>query len=107
MATKSENIEEPFETNDEICQKLVEEFVLLTETDSALAQFYLQDRNWNLRLSVNDYFENISRKSKPKKRISDAIDISSDDSNDGKDCDIVFDQKRQKSVISIITLKLN
>ena len=86
--------EEPFEVNDEICQKLVEEFVQMTETDEALAQFYLQDRNWSLRLSVNDYFDHISQqKSNPTKRKSEAIDISSDESNDDNECDIIFDGK--------------
>ena len=88
MASKSQTTEEePFETNDEICQKLVDEFVEMTKTDSALAQFYLQDRNWNLRLSINDYFEQIQKESKPLKRKLQPIDVSSDES----DCDVVFD----------------
>ncbi|KAG0714100.1 Tyrosyl-DNA phosphodiesterase 2 [Chionoecetes opilio] len=39
------------------CQKLVEQFAELTNTDEALAQFYLQDRDWNLERSVNAFFE--------------------------------------------------
>jgi tyrosyl-DNA phosphodiesterase 2 len=39
----------------------VEEFVRLTETDEALAQYYLQDREWDIQRSVNDYFDESSR----------------------------------------------
>ncbi|KAK4289355.1 hypothetical protein Pmani_037668 [Petrolisthes manimaculis] len=39
------------------CQKLVEEFAAITSTDEACAQFYLQDRKWNLEHSVNAFFE--------------------------------------------------
>ncbi|CAL4062743.1 unnamed protein product, partial [Meganyctiphanes norvegica] len=39
------------------CQVLVEEFASVTGTDEALAQFYLQDRKWDLERSVNAYFE--------------------------------------------------
>lgn len=39
------------------CQKLVEQFAELTNTDEACAQFYLQDRQWDLQRSVNAYFE--------------------------------------------------
>lgn len=39
------------------CQRLVEEFASVTGTDEALAQFYLQDRKWDLERSVNAYFE--------------------------------------------------
>ncbi|XP_046400304.1 tyrosyl-DNA phosphodiesterase 2-like isoform X1 [Ischnura elegans] len=43
--------------NAEKCQDLVEKFVEITATDSACAQFYLQDRKWNLERSVSDFFE--------------------------------------------------
>lgn len=39
------------------CQDRVERFAAITGTDEALAQFYLQDRNWNLEASVNAFFE--------------------------------------------------
>ncbi|KAG0409848.1 hypothetical protein HPB47_013037 [Ixodes persulcatus] len=50
------------ETDDDIpdgkvCQQLCEEFASITQTDTACAQFYLQDRSWNLERSVNDFFE--------------------------------------------------
>jgi len=35
----------------ETCQKLTEQFAEITGTDEACAQFYLQDRNWNLEVS--------------------------------------------------------
>ncbi|XP_064488702.1 tyrosyl-DNA phosphodiesterase 2-like [Ornithodoros turicata] len=41
----------------EVCQRLCEEFAAVTQTDSACAQFYLQDRAWNLERSVSDYFD--------------------------------------------------
>ena len=43
------------------CQKRVEQFVEITNTDEALAQFYLQDREWNLESSIQAYFaENVT-----------------------------------------------
>jgi len=57
-----------FETNDQIIQKLVEEFVSLTANDEALAQLYLQDRNWNLQNSVNDNFDHVSKRDKKSHR---------------------------------------
>ncbi|KAK7874296.1 hypothetical protein R5R35_007776 [Gryllus longicercus] len=41
----------------ETCQKLTEEFAKITNTDEACAQFYLQDRNWDLERSINAFFE--------------------------------------------------
>ena len=94
MATK-DSVGEQFETNDEICQKLIDEFVLKTDTDDILAQFYLQDRNWNLSLSLNDYFEHNSRpETKANKRSSDVIVVSSDEEDD---CLLVGDSKKTKN----------
>lgn len=44
------------------CQKRCEEFAEITGTDTACAQFYLQDREWNLERSVNDFFEDRANK---------------------------------------------
>lgn len=44
------------------CQIRCEEFALITGTDTACAQFYLQDREWNLERSVNDFFEDRANK---------------------------------------------
>nr|CAD7569763.1 unnamed protein product [Timema californicum] len=41
----------------ETCQKLTEQFAEITGTDEACAQFYLQDRDWNLERSINAFFE--------------------------------------------------
>nr|CAD7440518.1 unnamed protein product [Timema bartmani]CAD7457834.1 unnamed protein product [Timema tahoe] len=41
----------------ETCQKLTEQFAEITGTDEACAQFYLQDRDWDLERSVNAFFE--------------------------------------------------
>lgn len=38
------------------CQKRVEQFAEVTNTDEALAQFYLQERQWNLDAALQDYF---------------------------------------------------
>lgn len=73
--------EPEFIPNDEDCQKLVEQFVACTNTDEALAQFYLQDRNWNVRRSVNDYFNNLQEKF--AKENNDAIDLTEDSDDDG------------------------
>lgn len=40
-----------------ICQSLCEQFAVLTGTDTACAQFFLQDRKWDLNRSVDAYFE--------------------------------------------------
>lgn len=37
-----------------VCQRLCEEFAEITGTDTACAQFYLQDRKWSL--DVNCYY---------------------------------------------------
>ena len=47
--------------NAEECQKAVDQFVEVTNTDEALAQFYLQDRDWDAVKSINDYFADIGR----------------------------------------------
>jgi len=39
------------------CQRRVEQFVELTCTDEMMAQFYLQDRDWNVERSVQAYFD--------------------------------------------------
>ncbi|KFM83516.1 hypothetical protein X975_16956, partial [Stegodyphus mimosarum] len=41
------------------CERLVQEFAKVTGTDTACAQFYLQDRKWNL--DVNMYKFLVSR----------------------------------------------
>jgi len=40
-------------------QKLVHEFEGITNTDEALAQFYLQDHDWDLPRALNTYFASI------------------------------------------------
>uniref|UniRef100_A0A0P4WDA6 UBA-like domain-containing protein n=1 Tax=Scylla olivacea TaxID=85551 RepID=A0A0P4WDA6_SCYOL len=40
------------------CQKLVEQFAELTNTDEACAQFYLQDRQWDLESDRHQIMEN-------------------------------------------------
>ncbi len=63
----------------------------LTQTDEALAQFYLQDRNWNLEISVNNYFEDISKQSlKRKSQIQTNHNNDNNDSSDSSDSDIAI-----------------
>jgi len=38
------------------CQKRIEQFSEITRTDEALAQFYLQDRDWNVEASITAFF---------------------------------------------------
>ncbi|XP_049857278.1 tyrosyl-DNA phosphodiesterase 2-like isoform X1 [Schistocerca gregaria] len=45
----------------ETCQKLTEQFAEITGTDVACAQFYLQDRKWDLQRSVNAFFESTQK----------------------------------------------
>lgn len=40
------------------CQKLCEQFAEITGTDVACAQFYLQDRSWNLDVNIKLNFLN-------------------------------------------------
>lgn len=39
------------------CEKRCQEFAAITGTDTALAMFYLQDREWSLDRALNSYFE--------------------------------------------------
>ncbi|XP_062596386.1 tyrosyl-DNA phosphodiesterase 2-like [Saccostrea cucullata] len=39
------------------CERRCQSFADITGTDTALAMFYLQDRNWNVEVSVNAFFE--------------------------------------------------
>ncbi|XP_050401717.1 tyrosyl-DNA phosphodiesterase 2 isoform X2 [Patella vulgata] len=43
------------------CLERCKQFAELTGTDRALAMFYLQDREWDLQRSVNDYFESMGK----------------------------------------------
>ncbi len=38
--------------NVEVCQERCQSFATITGTDTALAQFYLQDRDWDLQVDV-------------------------------------------------------
>jgi len=63
------------------CQKRVEQFVELTCTDEMLAQFYLQDRDWNVERSVQAYFDEKTAKTEASSQNSDDDD---DESSSGK-----------------------
>ena len=45
------------------CQARIDQFVQITETDDAMAQFYLQDRNWDVESSVTAFFESKTKSS--------------------------------------------
>ncbi|GFR70133.1 TRAF and TNF receptor-associated protein [Elysia marginata] len=40
----------------EECEERCQTFAEVTGTDSALAMFYLQDREWDVQRSISDYF---------------------------------------------------
>lgn len=64
-----------FEFTGENCQKRVDEFVAITETNDALAQMFLQDRKWNVSRSINDYFQElIDNDEKKKKKLEEEND---------------------------------
>lgn len=54
------------------CQKRVEQFAEVTNTDEALAQFYLQERQWNLDTALQDYFADNPGPPTAKKAKTDA-----------------------------------
>ncbi|CAH1797223.1 unnamed protein product [Owenia fusiformis] len=47
------------------CDERCKEFASITGTDTALAMFYLQDRNWNLERSLDAFFESGTGDSAP------------------------------------------
>ena len=55
------------------CQSRIDQFVQVTQVDEALAQFYLQPRNWDVEASVASYFErnNLPKGSPSNKRPAD------------------------------------
>ncbi|KAB7499836.1 Tyrosyl-DNA phosphodiesterase 2 [Armadillidium nasatum] len=88
--------EESFENNldSETCQKLVEEFTAVTNTDEALAQFYLQDHNWKLEPSLNAFYE-------AQNGTSDAVTSGrSENSADGDDVMVTFE-----NLLTKVTMK--
>ena len=64
----------------EECQSRVDQFTQVTQTDEALAQFYLQPRNWDVEASIEAFFgQSAGEKEKeepPKKRAK--LNISED-----------------------------
>ncbi|ESP03592.1 hypothetical protein LOTGIDRAFT_205031 [Lottia gigantea] len=55
--SNSEEEEDPNLPSQAECLERCIQFAELTGSDRALAMFYLQDRDWDLQRSVNDYFE--------------------------------------------------
>lgn len=41
------------------CDRRCREFAAITDTDTALAMFFLQDRDWDLEKSISDYFQSL------------------------------------------------
>ncbi|XP_064596729.1 tyrosyl-DNA phosphodiesterase 2-like [Liolophura sinensis] len=58
----------------EICEERCQRFAEITSTDTALAMFYLQDRDWDLDRSVNAFYEDTGDTSKEKKEESSPLD---------------------------------
>lgn len=57
MSDSEDSVDESKIPGREECEKRCQDFAEITGTDTALAMFYLQDREWNLDTAVNDYFE--------------------------------------------------
>lgn len=71
---------------DEDCQKLIDEFVSITDTNDAIGQMFLQQRQWKLPLAVNDYFEQIAADPGPKSAPpGKLVELSSDSDADADD----------------------
>lgn len=55
------------------CQSRIEQFTQVTQTDEALAQFYLQDRNWDVEASITAFLERNNgekeKEERPRKRV--------------------------------------
>jgi len=53
------------------CQARIDQFVQITTTDDAMAQFYLQDRNWDLESSVSAFLESNQStvEERPRKKV--------------------------------------
>jgi hypothetical protein len=81
----------------------------LTQTDEALAQFYLQDRNWNLEISVNNYFDDIAKENlKRKSHFQKNSNNDNNDSNDSSDSDIaITSHSTHESVFYLISHLFN
>jgi len=62
-------------------QKLVHEFEGITNTDEALAQFYLQDHDWDLSRALNTYFASIIKNDDE----GDTEDVVVQDDDDDED----------------------
>lgn len=66
------------------CQKRVEQFVELTQTDEMMAQFYLQDRDWSVERSVQAFFDEKTNAANVDTRGGDSsVESVSDDDTDG------------------------
>lgn len=48
----------------EVCAERCRKFAEVTDTNEALAQFYLQDRNWNLERSIQEYYEDLAERNR-------------------------------------------
>lgn len=40
-------------------EKMVDEFVRVTEADASVARFYLDQHNWQVVQAINEYFEHL------------------------------------------------
>ncbi|RWS22985.1 hypothetical protein B4U80_02823 [Leptotrombidium deliense] len=87
------------EFSDEQCQKFVEQFVELTDTDEALAQFFLQDRNWDVSIAVHDYFRSLEKANavNPRQQNKNVVQVTLSDSSDEESCMILHSPKRLKN----------
>ncbi|XP_003748534.1 tyrosyl-DNA phosphodiesterase 2 [Galendromus occidentalis] len=86
----------------EVCLERCRKFVELTNTNEALAQFFLQDRDWDLERSVADYFQEneernapsssssaVKSEMPPKRASGDVVELSSDSDTEEESDDLL------------------
>ena len=88
------------------CQARVEQFAQITETDEALAQFYLQDRNWNVEASIAAFFEN-NHPAKEKSDGSQKRSLKSDGSTSAKKQKVDHIEKKLPDKFSFVSWNID
>ncbi|GAB1609208.1 tyrosyl-DNA phosphodiesterase 2-like [Argonauta hians] len=78
------------------CKERCDAFVKLTETNSALAMFYLQNCSWDLQCAVNFYFEKSGAKKRPAVPESEPASSSSKGGGGGGGVIVVEDDEEEE-----------
>ena len=91
---------EDVDDDDEDYQKLIDEFVVITDTNDALAQMFMQKRKWKLLPAVNDYYEQIAAQPAPRPESAckaQVVELSSDSEADDEHSSPIANKKQKKS----------